>query len=328
MLNRMFSRGVSQVVADAPVAEVASSEHERLARAGLRAAYLGILGREPDAPGFKDNLRQFADASFEDGMTRIVNGFVQSPEALPILMSHVVHHMRPEAARHRVSKGPTYHHAVSLGFNCMPSRVFKQYGLKRYSLPFDWIFSGPRAVDHMIRDDFGEMMSPRHYVPIPVEARGSSNLGICDHRFYLDAFGVKDMFNHHDPSKAEDRGYLGRCVYRFKKLYELDEPKLYVATVEDDAYVPHEASSLNDAIHARSRKAKLLFVRLGNAPEGSLAPIVTSEQHGEDFEVVRFLGVGRVDDVVFPNMLDEIAFMWMLLRHDIVPSNTIPGGAR
>ncbi|KVF22963.1 hypothetical protein WJ06_10425 [Burkholderia cepacia] len=296
------------------------SERERMAHAGLRAAYLGVLGREPDTEGFEDNLRFFEEAKFEDAMTAVLGTFLKGSEAAPILMSHLVNRMRSEVAKHRITDLPTFRHVVSLGWNCMPSSMLKRHGLKRYSLPFDWIFSGPDVVDHMIRDEFREMMSPRNHLHVPVERRPSPNLGLCDHRFYLDNFGVKDMFNHYDPSIAEDRGYLGRCIYRFKKLYELDEPKLYIATVKDEKYSPQVASSLNDAIHAKSKNAKLLLVRLGAAPIGSFAPIVTSETHGRNFEVVRFLGLGNLTDVIFPNMLDEAAFMWMILRHDIQPS--------
>ncbi|WP_333986739.1 DUF1796 family putative cysteine peptidase [Burkholderia cepacia] len=324
MLKGIFNRSGISAVEKAPATDVETSEREQIASAGLRAAYLGILGREPDEAGFADNLRFFDEEKFEDAMSTVLGTFMKSSEAAPILMSYLVNRMRHETAKHRITNLPTFRHLISLGWNCMPSSTFKRHGLKRYSLPFDWIFSGPDVVDHMIRDEFREMMSPRNHLHVPVEERPSPNLGLCDHRFYLENFGVKDMFNHYDPSIAEDRGYLGRCIYRFKKLYALDEPKLYVATVRDEKYSPQVASSLNDALHANSKNSKLLFVRLGAAPEGSFTPIVTSEQHGRNFEVVRFLGLGDLTDVIFPNMLDEAAFMWMLMRHDIQLSATIP----
>jgi len=325
MLKGILNRNVRNAFDETPEADATLSERERMSRAGLRAAYVGILGREPDASGFASNLRFFEDAEFEDAMATVLGTFLKGPEAAPILMSHLVNRMHPEVAKHRIANLPTFRHLVSLGWNCMPSSLFKRHGLKRYSLPFDWIFGGPDVVDHMIRDEFRELMSPRNHLHVPVEKRPSPNLGLCDHRFYLENFGVKDMFNHYDPSIPEDRGYLGRCVYRFKKLYDIDEPKLYVATVKDEKYSPQVASRLNDAIHANSKNAKLLFVRLGTAPTGSLTPSVTSEKHGANFEVVRFLGLGSLADVIFPNMLDEAAFMWMILRHDIQPSDTIPG---
>lgn len=80
---------------------------------------------------------------------------------------------------------PIIQHIVRLGVQCLGSFLLKQAGLKRYSGPFDWIFSSVAMVNHCLEDDFKTFLQRSYYRSIPSEERVEFPNGEkCDHTWY------------------------------------------------------------------------------------------------------------------------------------------------
>lgn len=103
---------------------------------------------------------------------------------------------------------------ASLGYYCFSSSLLKAKGWKRYSLPFDWVFSSEAVVLSCLLDDFRTFLDRSLYTP-----HNSGGRPTCGHRTYC-----SKMFNHHDPlSGPQDYDYFVRCVARFRALRDLPE---------------------------------------------------------------------------------------------------------
>lgn len=99
---------------------------------------------------------------------------------------------------------------VSLGTTCHVAQFLKESERKPESTPFDWIFSTPEAVAHVLADDFRAFLDPAQYVDHRDQRENPRRAG---HGRYHDR-----MFNHHDPRRPEDHAYFVRCVERFRAL--------------------------------------------------------------------------------------------------------------
>ena len=54
---------------------------------------------------------------------------------------------------------PTYHYIISLGCACNTSLYLKKMGLKKFSLPYDWIFSNLDMIEHTVKDEFKSFLN-------------------------------------------------------------------------------------------------------------------------------------------------------------------------
>ena len=122
---------------------------------------------------------------------------------------------------------------VSLGSSCITAHNLAQLGLRKFAGPFDWIFSSPRMVSHMVMDNFITFLDKSQ---ITTSAKYKFKAG---HRFYskmLQGTGYcrpesklsNVIFNHHDPSIDEGHAYFQRTVRRFRHCLSCANPKLFV----------------------------------------------------------------------------------------------------
>ena len=117
-------------------------------------------------------------------------------------------------------------HVCSLGTRCQSSQLLLETGLKKESYPFDWVFSSPADIEHILDDDFRSFLNKEMY--------GGKGPDQCDHTLYGNR-----MFNHHNPKDNDDHYlYFTRCVGRFRELLGREKGKLFVMTflnLENDA---------------------------------------------------------------------------------------------
>lgn len=118
--------------------------------------------------------------------------------------------------------------AMSFGTHCYVAALLRRAGLRRFSGPFDWIFSSPGMARHCVEDDFKTFLDRTHYVPVPIEQRANPHFFRCNHTFYLQEYGVKWVFNHHNAWEDDDYAYVQRCVDRFRRAAQ--QPTLLVQT--------------------------------------------------------------------------------------------------
>ena len=111
------------------------------------------------------------------------------------------------------AKKSTFNDYVSLGQNCMASWYLKQVGLKKRSLPFDWIFSSLDIIEHTVDDKFSIFLDPDYFI------KGK----VTGHRLYH-----QNMFNHKSPLGEDNYSYYKRCCERFLKLLTSERQTLFV----------------------------------------------------------------------------------------------------
>jgi glycosyltransferase involved in cell wall biosynthesis len=123
--------------------------------------------------------------------------------------------------------------AVSLGSFCHAAKVLQQLELRAFSGPFDWIFSTPEVVAHMLADDFKIFLDAEQFEPVPPELRMDPHSNKCEHRFYRERFGLRFMFNHHSPDQPEDLAFFQRGVARFRLALAAPEPCLLLMVAQE-----------------------------------------------------------------------------------------------
>jgi hypothetical protein len=224
--------------------------HDKSARdVFVSLLYKAILKRDPDPEGLQGHLNRLGSApSFEDAAS-LVFDFATSKEASEL----VALRRRSDAMTHT-----SFKHILSVGTHCITSNTLKRFGLKKYSGPFDWIFSNIAMVAHCIGDDFSIFLDRNLHSIVPPEERQIDGANFCDHLFYLENFGVRFVFNHFDVSKHEYYEYYVRCVDRFRSAINSSEPCLLVCISENAS--ERDFMTLCDSIEGRGN-IKLLCAR-------------------------------------------------------------------
>ena len=95
---------------------------------------------------------------------------------------------------------------ISLGCSCNVSYFIKNLSLKRFSLPFDWVFSNCKMIIDILNNNFEDFIDTKYII------------GQCEHKKYH-----KKMFNHKDMTQKENIEYYKRCITRFQKV--INSPK-------------------------------------------------------------------------------------------------------
>ncbi|WP_373320663.1 DUF1796 family putative cysteine peptidase, partial [Acetobacter estunensis] len=55
-------------------------------------------------------------------------------------------------------------YVVSLGSFCFTAQMIQDAGLRRFSGPFDWVFSTPEIIQHCISDNFSDFLQRKNYI--------------------------------------------------------------------------------------------------------------------------------------------------------------------
>jgi hypothetical protein len=234
---------------------VLASEQRYSAALIVEALYRGILLRTPDEKGFSANLQRLMslEVSAMD-LTKFVKSFLSSKEYQEKTIRQFSQRLIDSSDL--LSHGPI--DIVSLGSHCIVSYALKEIGLKRYSCPFDWIFSRPSMVEHCIKDSFATLADRSQYQPV-IDQRGTELPGLCHHAFYKKSFGVHRVFNHRDMRIEENHRYLLRCIDRFMRLLESTNPKSFVLALQESRNNYEEFESLYNTLSTFTSNFRLLF---------------------------------------------------------------------
>lgn len=216
-------------------------------------------------------------------------------------------------------EGRVFSQAISFGCCCHAAKVLRDIEYRAFSGPFDWIFSSPKIVTHMLQDDFGLFLDVSQYQPVPVEQRINVEANLCDHRFYRDQFGMRFLFNHHSPDNAEDHAHFVRAVRRFREAMANSQPLLLLMVVNQivqlDDYWP-----LLDALDRYSSDYALLLLRF----RVDEAVVVHGERreprllyHDRRFAALEMSFHGRSNGVEFADDEDNQALIRVLRRFNV-----------
>lgn len=274
------------------------------------ALYRGILGRPPESEALASTGEWLEAHGVAQSLAGLVESFVVSPEFRGRVNATG---FLAEAPTPHWPDRPAYRHVVSLGSNCYASQMLKAQGLKRYSAPFDWVFSSPPMVEHCLRDDFQTLLDRTKLEALP-ERPEAVGLERSEHAFYRDRFGVPKMFNHHDMTLDEDYGYLRRCVERLRGVLARDEPALYLMIVRNRPDCLAEALSLGAALREIAPHADLLAVDVAHPATAPLSFGMQALHESEGRLVMRFVPTSQMRPLWFEDPFDD------MLMHRLVRS--------
>lgn len=148
-------------------------------------------------------------------------------------------HVRRRTSRKPLQQLSLPHHedppllVMSFGSVCLTARSLGEAGARTFAAPFDWIFSNPAIVAHIISSGGATLLDAHEYSRANGGCDGA--VGTC-HRTYspMLAAGHRQqnkhaiIFNHHDPTRAEDHAYFERTVARLRAALASPLPKLCV----------------------------------------------------------------------------------------------------
>lgn len=113
-------------------------------------------------------------------------------------------------------RAPPVEH-VALGTFCHVASALRDAGLRRWTGPFDWIFSTPAMISACLADDFAAFLDPAQLASVPPAelAHGAKRQG--RHLVYEERYGLPPLFNHHDPAaSASDARSFERAAGRMR----------------------------------------------------------------------------------------------------------------
>lgn len=281
------------------------------------ALYRGILGRAPEPQALEDSSAWLDTHGVPQTLAGMVEGFVASPEFRQRV--NVTGFLADAPAPHWPDR-PAYRHAVSLGSNCYASQMLKAQKLKRYSGPFDWVFSTAPMVEHCLRDDFRTLLDRSQMAALPErpEARG---LERSEHAFYRDAFDVPKMFNHHDMTLDADYGYLARCVERLRGVLARDEPTLCLLVLREQPGSLAQVLSLGAALREIAPHADLLAVEVTDPATAALSFGMQAVHESEGRLAMRYVPTSKMHPLSFDNPFDDMLMNHLVrsFRFDLAP---------
>jgi hypothetical protein len=274
----------------------------------VRDLYWAVLGREPDSEGAHTYESLIRKLGPERAISRMLKAFRKSAEYRERAVALVASHLNATLALqgHQLINGRPANHLVSLGSFCLPGLIFRDNGLRRFSLPFDWIFSTPPMVRDCLADDFTDFLDRRYYRSI---SHGREEPG-AEHDLYRERYRLPSIFAHHDPTQESDYLHFTRCVARFRQLMRTEDTKLFLIIGRANHDLLNEFPLLLDALTRVTTNFVLLGVELLDPTEPGLSSVVPLVKTGDHalyrFTPSAFSPVGGF----LPDKLDE----WTLLR--------------
>lgn len=280
----------------------------RRAKQLVRDLYRAILGREPDRAGARTYEVLIRRLGPERGLPRTLKALTGSEEYRRRADALAVSHVNSVLASRgdELINGRPVAHIASLGSFCLPGIIFRNNGLRRYSLPFDWIFSTPAMVRDCIADDFATFLDRRHHRSIDAHRRDPG----AEHDFYRERYGLPGLFAHRDPTRDCDYLYFVRCVTRFRQLLQSDDGKLFLLIGRAHHNLVNEFPLILHALSSATTNFVLLCVELHDPTERGVTSIVPVMRDGAH-EFHRFTPSSYDAQAGYlPDRVDE----WTLLR--------------
>ena len=220
--------------------------------------YRGILKRAPDQ-GLAGHCATLGLAPSLEAVIAQIREFIIGPENSHANWINAATLLPPLAAE------PPVAHIVSIGSHCAASQFLKTFSLKRYSGPFDWIFSSLGMVADCLENDFVDFLNRDFYAPIPPHQRMGADLNFCNHTLYQERHGIISMFNHSDPLEPQAHANLVRCVQRFQRMLASSGRKvLFNLETRGDNQTAEHFRRLTSLLDQRYTGCELLIVKVEN----------------------------------------------------------------
>lgn len=284
-------------------------------KAVVRDFYQRILSRNPDPIGAKIYESLIDRIGLVRAIPEMIGAFLESDEYRRRLSADVAAQINSAIFSNgeQLINGLPVSHIVSLGPFCLPSIILQNNGIKKYSLPFDWIFSMPHLVVDCLADDFDVFLDRRYYASISHSRKDPG----AEHSFYRDRYGITELFAHRDPTREEDYQYFVRCANRFRRLLRNSDAKVFFAVGRPAHDFASTFRTLLDALNRVTTNFVLLCVEVADPVEPgvtSLTPVIKAGDHAfYRFTPSSFDGARGV----LPEKFDEWTILRLICRYRI-----------
>ncbi|HEV7326101.1 MAG TPA: DUF1796 family putative cysteine peptidase, partial [Bosea sp. (in: a-proteobacteria)] len=280
--------------------EEQSKSQEDEAREIVAALYPAVLKRPADDGGLNSYAALLLGHGGHRGVAAAVSSMLASQEYRLLAVQHlngILDFLSSLSVPKQLIANCEVKHVVPLGTNCLTAAVLKSNGLKRYSTPFDWLFSSPGAVLHCLRDDFSTFLDASHYrsIPRPEGERGA------EHLWFVENFNVTQMFAHRDPTEPVHYAYFERCVQRFRDVCASEDGKIFWMLSEAKHDAVELFAQLSDALGQITRNSTFICVQLTTPTwDDVCSSMVQVQANGRD-RCYRYTPSSRNNGVNFEN---------------------------
>ena len=271
--------------------------------------YRSILARKPDANGLKNHSQFILSMSRKDSLNYLIRAFLNSKEYKEKqIRSHV---LKLNINKDRLNKRITINHLISLGTHCYTSYLLKGAGLKKYSCPFDWIFSSPGMVGHVINDDFNKFIDRKYFISTQtVRTQGSKfEFKPVIHDYYRSEFKITNVFNHHNPQLTSDYNYFVRSIERFRKMLFSNENVMFIVCTKHTSKTLAEFKKLSEIILKWRNQAVYLRYIAIEETTNTLPSYDIVDGSFDDFELIHFKASSKWEALSFENIIDDMALL-------------------
>ncbi|MDB5591851.1 MAG: hypothetical protein JWR86_2376 [Enterovirga sp.] len=193
---------------------------------------------------------------------------------------------------------------VAFGTFCHVAAALRDTGLRRWTGPFDWIFSTPGLLADCLEDDFARLLDPAELTSVPPEGLTNGARRQCRHPFYEERHGLPTIFNHHDPAgNAGDMRALHRAVRRLRLALGTDRRnQLYM--MSERPWDEADLERLAALVAARPSRDELIVITAVVAGERGWSERVR-ELAGLPVRDVELRVGGRSRGTGFPDPADD-----------------------
>lgn len=287
----------------------------------IQQLYNAILERAPDLEGLKFHTQRLQALGIA-AYPQITHDFLNSDE-YKLLLGKKIEAIKTQQMPFlfQIPQGQhkkLIHHVVSLGDHCLTSALLKKYGLKQYSLPFDWIFSNLETVLDCIEDDFAKFLDEKYLVT----GLNPGNHLATQHLYYEQKFNVdKFMFNHMAVTVPENRQYILRTVDRFRKLLKSSEPKLFLHIAKPDKQINEKFERCISLLEKMTSNFHLIIIQL-TPPSHSFSEFsMNLVQQMDGHKFYKYLPVSQENGTDFEDQFDDMILMKLLSEFDLQLKN-------
>lgn len=199
------------------------------------------------------------------------------------------------------------HRIISLGSFCIVASIMKRFGIKRSSMPFDWLFARPEIVLRCLADDFREYLDTRHY-----RSHTHEDWRRCSHALYDLNPPTEMLFNHRDPTQPGDYAYVQRCVDRFRAVMADDRDKLFVMINNRGELSPDMFHRISGRVREMTRHSHFIAIDVAaqSGLEGCQSMSVLA--HADNHSLYRQHPVIQSAGVEFPYDLDNLVVLALI----------------
>ncbi|WP_166721430.1 DUF1796 family putative cysteine peptidase [Burkholderia sp. Tr-862] len=286
--------------------------------------YKSILSREGDQGGVMSATNALDVTNNRDAtIIDLINGFLSSEEYFARMREHpeIVKRATGHGEKKTINGMPV-RHIVSLGTHCLTSSLLRNFGLRRYSLPFDWTFSSPQAMLHCFRDDLQTFLDPVHYRTV-TRKRETTDAG-ADHVFYLKKYGIIEMFAHRDPSTESDYAELLKTTERFRRLLASKEAKLFVMIDRPRRRPLWIFRSLSREINRMTQNSAFVYIQLRNPTMMCGVRSIRVLKKIRNHTAYEFTPSSSELGIKFDDPIDNLSIIGLVQQYEIDLSNDAP----